>query len=225
MPEPRRDPTPPACGIFLALDIDDHARRQRLIRHRVDHDKSACHAIARIRIEEQRMVRLNRNLADFIQLQPRRANPIERIHVHTEVHAANHAAHLMRRVFDEITPPRLQRLRVHPNAVRAEAPANMGKRRNGNNQIAAADIDFIRQTQRHRLRSIRGFQIAIVRNDARNTRATARRQSHHFLSRTMTDESLPIEYNMTGFWNSGYPTSRMIWMLSTSSRSRWSTGF
>jgi hypothetical protein len=32
----------------------------------------------------------------------------------------------------------------------------------------------------------------------------------------MTDESLPIEYNITGFSNSA-ATSRKIWMLSASS--------
>ena len=35
-------------------------------------------------------------------------------------------------------------------------------------------------------------------------------------SRTITDESLPIEYSITGFSNSA-ATSRMMWMLSASS--------
>ena len=33
----------------------------------------------------------------------------------------------------------------------------------------------------------------------------------------MTEESLPMEYSMTGFWNSA-ATSRKMWMLSASRR-------
>ena len=39
-------------------------------------------------------------------------------------------------------------------------------------------------------------------------------------SRSSTDESLPIEYSITGRWNSA-ATSRMMWMLSASSKRRW----
>ena len=36
----------------------------------------------------------------------------------------------------------------------------------------------------------------------------------------MTEESLPMEYSMTGFSNSA-ATSRKMWMLSASSNCRW----
>ena len=39
-------------------------------------------------------------------------------------------------------------------------------------------------------------------------------------SRTMTDESLPTEYSITGRSNSA-TTSRRMWMLSASRASRW----
>jgi hypothetical protein len=59
-------------GFFLTLDSDDHAGAERFVRQRIDHDERARDAILRIRIEEQRPVRFDGNLADFVQFETRR---------------------------------------------------------------------------------------------------------------------------------------------------------
>src|SRR6185437_1584862 len=57
------------AGFFLALDVDDHAGPESLVRQRVDQDERAGSAVHLVRIEEQGAVRLDRNLADFVQFQ------------------------------------------------------------------------------------------------------------------------------------------------------------
>src|SRR3546814_3383388 len=59
----------------------------------------------------------------------------------------------------------------------------------------------------------------MIRRPPRSTR-TDTLFPYTTLFRSRTELSLPTEYIITGFWNSA-ATSRRIWMLSASRRSRW----
>src|SRR3569833_4537236 len=88
----------------------------------------------------------------------------------------------MRRVFDEIAAAWLERLRIHPHAMRAEAAAHVRQRSYRYDFVAAADIDLVRQTKRYRLRRIGRLEIAVIRDDARDAGSPPRRERHHLFA-------------------------------------------
>ena len=157
----------------------NHARAERFIRQRIDHDERAGDAVLRVGVEEQRTVRLDRDLADLVQFEPLRFHMRQRVHVQPVMDAADHAAHLMRGVLDEIAAAGFERLRVHPHDARTETPGHMRRGERGHDHVAAADIDLVFETNRDRLRRVRRCQIAIVSDDALDARMAPRRQRQH----------------------------------------------
>ncbi len=153
------------CSRSLANRLGDHPGAGREVRGRIDQDEAAGPAILGVAIEDDRPRRRIRHRADLIEHQP----------------VIDFRRHGPGRVLQQVHAPGIERTLVHPDDVGAEPLADFDFA--DRQQVAAADVDFVLERQRHRLPGARHLQIAVPGDDPLDPRRSSARPGRHQIAR------------------------------------------
>lgn len=133
--------------------LDNHSRSDGVVGRLVDQDKRARRSVARITIHNQRLGSFEADPAKVVHLQSSEpADELRSINVDAMLDACKPNFGALRRVFDQIFAPGIQRLFAEPANIGAEFAGYVHRGQIRHNQITARHIDVILQEERHRLR-------------------------------------------------------------------------
>ena len=144
----------------------DHARSDRAVGDPVDQDEVAGVAVVRIGIEGGRPVEAEVREADLVHVELLGRPPGTGVHVEPVLQFRHRCRVGRRSQSHDVGPARQHRRLVQPYEIGGELVGKMGRLLASGQEIAAGDVDGIRQGERHRLSSPCLLEIAVEGDDA-----------------------------------------------------------
>ena len=167
--------------------LAQHAGGDGVVGDAVDQDEAAGVAILGVGIKGDRPVEFQFADADFVEVQLLGLHMFQSVDVDLVFQGQHGRGNGLRADLHQIASAAQHRLLAHPNDGRLELIADLGRCVGGADQVAARDVDFVGQRQRHRLIRHRDSEIAVLGDDARHRGFLARR--HHADSLTLPNET------------------------------------
>ncbi len=134
------------------LRLEDHPGADRIVRQTIDEDECTGRRVGLVRVVCERLGEAQADLTYLVHRQLRRRAALQRVHVHAIPQLGDFADDLPRRLLERVGLPRRERLLRHPDHHRLDLRRNMRLLIGTHQHVAAADVDFIRQSHRHRHR-------------------------------------------------------------------------
>ena len=177
----------------------EHARSDGAVGQLVDQDEATERAAFSISFEDDGLVGCNFGDADSIQLQRLGCQMLHRVDVDLIFGRVDCRRDHLRTELEPIGTTRDQRLVSHPHDICFKLVGDLRRIVRNRNDVAARAIDFVGETQSHRLSRHRNIKIAIKRHDFRNGRSLAAGQNADSISgldhagRNLATETAEIE--------------------------------
>ncbi|MBW2212035.1 MAG: hypothetical protein JRG67_13530, partial [Deltaproteobacteria bacterium] len=134
----------------------------RIVGQCVDDDEGTGFAILLVIVDVERAVAAEAHLGDVVELDPLARLLFEGVHVDLEVDLVDLSAHRLGGVLDQVGLFGVERLLVHPDDVGIEAPRDSREVAGLDDHVAAADVDLVFESNRHRLACEGLFELTIV---------------------------------------------------------------
>ena len=139
-------------------------------------------AILPVLVDEQRLEQGQADAADFVQLECRGRLAPQRVGIHAVSDLRARRLDRSRRVLDQVDLSCVERRVSHPHDHRLDGALDARHIVGMRNEVAAADVDVIGQTKRHRQVRNSLFQVGTEGHDPRDARPLAGRQDNDFIA-------------------------------------------
>src|SRR6266576_2149686 len=124
----------------------NHAGAHRVVGRLIDQNERTRGAVARIAVNDQRLLRFDADASDVVHLQALEpADELGGIDVDAVFHPCEPYFNRLGRVFDQIFAPRVERLFAQPTNIRVEFVYNLYRIAVLNHHVAAGNVKVVLQ--------------------------------------------------------------------------------
>ena len=177
----------------------DHARRRRLVGLAVDQDEGAGLAIVGVGIEGDRRRRREIAEADLVELEALGGELVECVDVDAVLELGDLRRHGAGADLHQIRAAGQHRVGAHPDEMRGELVGDLRPARRMRKHVAARDVDFVGERQRHRVARFGALLLLVGNEDGLDGRLLARSgdddrlAARHAAARDRAGEAAEVE--------------------------------